>query len=191
MNKILAAAWLAAAATLAHADTSPAKKELVAKLLQLQRPAVESQVRALAERPAALMMQSVGAVIQQRVPLEKREPLIKEIQSDLRKYVEEATPLLRDHAVRLLPLTSGPVLESKFSEAELKQLVGMLESPVFRKYQQSNEEIYRPLSEKLLPEARADIEPKLKALDQSIRKKLEAAIGAPAAAEPAPAPAKP
>lgn len=185
LNKTLAAALLAVAATLAHADTSPAKKELVAKVLQLQRPALEGQIRALAERPAAMVMQSVAAVVQQRVPLEKREALIKDIQSDLRKYVDETAPLLRDHALRLLPQTSGAVLEAKFSEAELKQLVAALESPAFRKYQQSNEEMFRPLAEKLGNEARADVEPRLKALDQAIRTKLDAAIA------PAPAPAKP
>lgn len=189
MNKTLAAALLAATATLAHADTSPAKKELIAKVLQLQRPLIEAQVRSLAERPAAVIMQSVSAVIQQRVPLEKREPLIKDIQSDLRKYVEDTAPVLRDHAVRLLPQTSGAVLEAKFSEAELKQLVGALDAPAFRKYQQANEEMFRPLAEKLSAQARPDMEPRLKALEQTIRTKLDAAMAAPAA--PAPAPAKP
>ncbi len=186
MNKTIAVALLALAGTLAHAET---KKELVDKVLQLQRPLIENQVRTLAERPAGLIMQSLNGVIQQRVPLEKREPLIKELQADLRKYVEESAPILREHAVRLLPQTSGAVLESKFSEAELKQLIGALEAPAFRKYQQSSEEMFRPLMEKLALEARGDVEPRLKALDQQIRKKLDAAM-APAAT-PAPAPAKP
>lgn len=186
MNKILAAALLVAASTLAHAETSPAKKELIAKVLQLQRPIVETQVRGLAERPAVAIMQSVSAVIQQRVPLEKREALVREVQADVRKFVEESTPILREGAVRLLPSTTGSVLEAKFSEAELKQLIGALEAPAFRKYQQINEEMFRPLAEKLGPEVRGDMEPKLKALEATIRKKLDAAIGAP---EPAPAPA--
>lgn len=186
LNKTFAVALLALAGTLAHADT---KKELIDKVLQLQRPLIENQVRTLAERPANVIMQSLNGVIQQRVPLEKREPLIKDLQADLRKFVEESAPVLREHAVKLLPQTSGAVLESKFSEAELKQLIGALESPAFRKYQQSSDEMFRPLLEKLAQEARPELEPRLKALDQNIRKKLDAAI-APAAS-PAPAPAKP
>ncbi|WP_326533924.1 hypothetical protein [Pseudorhodoferax sp.] len=185
MNKILAAVLVATAATLAHADTSPAKKALIAKVLQLQQPAIEAQARALAERPAAAIMQSVGAVIQQRVPLEKREPLIKDIQGDLRKFVDDTAPLLREHAVRLLPQTSGAVLDAKFSEAELKQLLGALEAPAFRKYQQANDEMFRPLADKLGQEVRPEMEPRLRALEQNIRKRLEVAVGAPAA------PAKP
>jgi hypothetical protein len=191
LNKIFAVALLATAASLAQAETSPAKKELVAKVLELQRPVIENQVRSLAQQPAGLMMQQIGALVQARVPLEKREPLLKDIQNDLRKYVEDAAPVLREHAVRLLPQTSGAVLESKFSEAELKQLIGTLESPVFRKYQQSNEEMFRPLVERLAPDARAELEPKLKALDQTIRKKLEAAMAPPAGAPAPAAPAKP
>lgn len=190
MNKVLATALLAAATLLAHAETSPAKKELVNRVLELQRPAIEAQVRNMAERPAVLIMQSVGATVQQRVPLEKREPLLKDIQAEVRKFVDEAGPLLREHALRLLPQTSGAVLESKFSEAELKQLIGALEAPAFRKYQASSEEMLRPLSDRLGAEARGDIEPRLKALEQVIRGKLNAAIGQEQAPAAAPAPAK-
>ena len=177
---------LAACCTLGHAQTSPAKKELVGKVLQLQRPIVEAQARALAERPGVMMMQQIAAVVQQRVPLEKREAVMQEVQGDVRKYVEEAVPVLRERALRLMPTTSGAVLEAKFSEAELKQLVALLESPAFIKYQQATEEMFRPLSDKLVPDARADLEPKLKALNQAVNKRLEAAIGQPPNAAPAP-----
>ena len=38
------------------------------------------------------------------------------------------------------------------------EVVGALEAPAFRKYQQINEEMFRPLAEKLGPEVRALIE---------------------------------
>lgn len=178
MNKTLAIVLLAAASTLAHAQT---KKELVDKVLQLQRPIVEAQARQLAERPAGAIMQSVSVAVQQRVPLEKREAVLKDIQGDVRQLIEQTAPLLRDHALRLLPQTSGAVLESKFTEAELKQLLAALEAPAFRKYQQSTEEMFRPLAEKLAAEARTDMEQRLQGLEQTIRKKLEAAAAPPAA----------
>lgn len=185
MNKVLATALIAASCTLAQADTA-SKKALVDKVLQLQRPAVEAQARALSERPAALLMQQASIMVQQRVPLEKREALMKEIQNDLRKYVEETTPLIREQAMRLHPTVTGAVLDAKFSEAELKELVAALDAPAFRKYQQSSDEMFRPLNEKLVQDNRATIEPKIKALEQALSKRLEAALGAPA---PAPAPA--
>jgi hypothetical protein len=92
--------WLIALLALmgaAQAETSAAKKELVAKVLQLQQPAIEQTARALAERPAVLVMQQAGRALQARVAADKREALGKEIQADVRKYVDEAVPLVRDN----------------------------------------------------------------------------------------------
>lgn len=199
MNKVLVAALLAAGCALAHAEPSAAKKALIDKVLQIQRPMVEAQARSLAERPASMIMQSAAALIQQRVPVEKREALFKDIQGDMVKYAGEVGPIMSARAVKLQPAITGAVLDTKFSEAELKQLIASLEAPAYRKYQESTEEMLRPLSEKLVQETRADIEPRLKALDQGVRKRLEAAVAAPAGPAaapapgpgPAPAPAKP
>lgn len=185
MNKVLATALIAASCTLAQADPA-AKKALVDKVLQLQRPAVEAQARALSERPAALLMQQAAIMVQQRIPVEKREAVMKDIQNDLRKYVDETTPLIREQALRLHPQVTGAVIDAKFSEAELKELVAALDAPSFRKYQQTSDEMFRPLNEKLVQDNRSTIEPKIKALEQTLSKRLEAALGAPA---PAPAPA--
>lgn len=182
MNKVLVAALIAASCTLSYAETSAAKKALVDKVLQLQRPAIEMQARALSERPAAAMLQQVSVLVQQRVPLEKREALMKEIQGDLRQYVEVTAPLIREQALRLHPTVTGAILDSKFSEAELKQLVEALDAPAFRKYQQSSDEMFRPLNEQLVLESRSSVEPKLKELDQLLRKRLAAAVGTPAPA---------
>ena len=78
------------------AASSPAKKELVARVLTLQMPAIEGMARVLAEQPAAQMMQQANMVLQNRIAPEKREAMGKEIQADLKKYVDEAVPLVRD-----------------------------------------------------------------------------------------------
>ena len=91
-----------------HAQTtplSPVKKELIAKVLNLQQPAIENMSRALAEQPAAQMMQQAAVVLQTRIAPEKREAVGKEIQADLKKYADEAVPLVRDRALKLAPST--------------------------------------------------------------------------------------
>lgn len=186
LNKVLAATLIAASCTLAQAEPSAAKKALIDKVLQTQRPAVEMQARNLSERPAAVLMQQAAMLVQQRVPVDKREALMKDIQNDLRQYVDQVAPLLREQALRLHPVVTGAVLDAKFTDAELKELAAALTSPAFIKYQQSSDEMFRPLNEKLVQDNRSTIEPKLKALEQNLGKRLEAAIGAPA---PAPAPA--
>ena len=177
---------LMTAPMLVSAQTSATKKELVAKVVQLQQNGVEGIARSLVEQPAMAMMQQAGMVLQTRIAPDKREAIAKDIQADIRKYVEELNPVLRDKALKLAPGVMGPLLEEKFTEDELKQLVGWLESPVVRRYQQLTPEIQKGLSEKLVAETRSLVEPKLQALDRSVTGRL----GLPPPAKAASAPAK-
>lgn len=172
----------ASAASLAQgaapAPASASKKALVAKVLQLQQPGIEGIARQLAEQPALQMLQQAGMALQ-RLPADKREAVAKELQADARKYAEETTPIVRERALKLAPQTIGVVLEEKLSEDELKQVVAMLESPVNRKYTALLGEMQRALGAKLVAETRADVDPKVRALEQSMSRRLAAA--APAA----------
>ena len=163
------------------------KKDLVAKVLLLQQPAIEQAAQALAEQPAAQMMQQAGMALQTRVAPEKREAVGKEIQAEVKKYLDQAVPLVRERAVKLAPSTIGVLLEEKFNEAELKQLITIIESPVNRKFLQMGGDMQRALVEKLVAETQGAIEPKVKALELAIGKQL----GMPAPAATAPAAAAP
>ncbi len=169
---------------------SPTKKELAAKAVQLQLPGIEAMARGLVEQPAVQMLSDAGLVLQQRVPADQREPIGRRIQELARKYVDEATPLVRDRAVRMAPAAFGAALEERFTEDELKQLVAWLESPVSRKYQQAVPEMQTAFVQKLVADARPSIDPKLQALEQSIRSALGLPAGdRPAAPRPGTAPA--
>ena len=188
MKKLLALALLMVSA-FAFAQSSPAQKELVAKILQLQQASIEGVARAIAEQPAAMVMQRANAVLQARIPPDKREAIAKDVQGDLKKYVDEAVPVVRERAVKLAPSTIGAVLEEKFSEEELKQLLAIIESPVNRKYLQLGGEMQKALTDKLVAETRPVIDPKIKAMELAVA----AHLGIPVTAPPAPptAPAKP
>jgi hypothetical protein len=173
----------ASAPTSAAAPSSPAKKALVAKILQIQQPAIENMARQLAEQPAVMLMQQAAVAIQ-RLPADKREALAKSLQADAKKYADEATPIVRDRAVKLAPGTVGAILEQRFSEDELKQLVAILESPVNRKFQSMNGDLQRALGEKLVAETKPLVAPKVQALEQSVRKRFEAAAPAAPASTP-------
>lgn len=193
MKRLFVTALLASAA-IAHAQTaasaasaapaSAAKKELVQKLLVLQQPGIEGMARNLVEQPAARMMQAAGQALQQIAP-EKREALGKGIETEIKKYVDEATPIVRDRAIKLAPSTIGAMLEEKFSEDELKQLIAWLESAVNKKYAQLGPEIQSNFTQKLVADARPLVEPRLQALDAKVR----ASLGVPGTPAPAAAPA--
>ena len=200
MKKLILTA-LMSGAVLAHAQTaapatssSPAKKELVQKLMVLQQPGIENMARTLVEQPALAMMQAAGRALQ-GVPADKREATGKTIEADIKKYVEESVPIVRERAIKLAPSTIGVAMEEKFTEDELKQLVAWLESPVNKKYAQLGPEIQNGFTQKLVAEARPTIEPKIQALEAKVRANLgvppaAAASGAaPKAATPAKKPA--
>jgi hypothetical protein len=169
---ITAALALFAAATLAQAET---KKELVQKVLLLEQPLFENISRSIVERPAAQLMQAAGQALQTQVPPDKREAVGKSVQTDVKKYVDEATPLLRERAIKLAPSTFGAALEEKFTEAELKQLIAWLESPVNKKFQQIGAEMQGSFVQKLAAEAAPLLDPKLQALQQKLRTTFSAA----------------
>ncbi len=176
MKKILIVALLALAGGV-QAESTAAKKELVAKVLQLQQPGIEQAGQALAERPAAQLMQQAGIALQTKVAADKREAVAKDIQADVKKYTDEAVPLVRERAVKIAPSTIGTLLDEKFSEDELKQLVAIIESPVNRKFAQMTGDMQKVLVEKLVLEMKSTIDPKVTVLEQSIAKRL----GLPAA----------
>ena len=174
--------------------STPAKKELVARLIKLQRPGVEAMSRAMAEEPAAQMLDQAAVVASSRIEPAKQAAVGKGIQVDVKKYLDETVPLVRDRALALAPETVGPLLDKNFTEAELSKILSLLESPEYLKYQQMSGEMQAALQTKLVAETRTGVEAKLKALEAAIGARLNAneaaAPAAPAAAaKPAAKPA--
>lgn len=185
MKRLITVALLACASTAFAQSTpaapaSPAKKELVARLLQLQQPGIDNMAKMIAERPVQVLMQQAGQALQSQVPPEKREATAKSLQADAQKFVDEATPVIRERAMKLVPSTVGALMEERFSEDELKQLIAWHESPIKKKYEQVGPELQNSLVQKLLAEAGPVLDPKLQALQQKMGTTLRSAAGAPA-----------
>lgn len=169
---------LLAGATLAHAQS---KKELVAKLLQLQQPGIENAAREMASRPAMQLLQSAGQALQQ-VPAERRDATARALEADARRYADEAVPVVREQALKLAPATYGAGLEERFSEDELKQLIAWYDSPVARKYQKAAPELQNGFTQKLVAAIGPQLDPKIQALQEKMGRTLAAAVAAPASA---------
>ena len=148
-----------------------AKKELIAKLLQLQQSGIDNVGRALAGQTSQRVLQAAGQAIP-RLAADKREAAAKDVQADVKKFYDEIEPLLRKRAVDLAPATLAPVYEERFSEDELKQVIAWLESPVSKKFAQIDGEIAGTLAQKVVADTRGTIEPRLKALEASLAKRL-------------------
>jgi hypothetical protein len=163
------------------------KKELIDRIVLLQQPGVEAMARSMGEQPAAQLVMQARQIIQ-NVPADKRDAAVKNIDAELKKYGDDVVPLLRDRAVKIAPTIIGPELDKNFNEDELKQVINWLESPVVKRFQDLSPNLQRSLSEKLVNDTRAQVEPKLAALEAAMAKQL-GVTPAGAAGAPAPAPA--
>jgi uncharacterized protein len=185
MNWQMALIALALAASSAHAQS---KKDLIAKVVQLHMQGIENVGRVIAGQTSQQMLQAAGEALP-RVAADKREAVGKDIQGDVKKFYDEIEPLLIKRAVELAPATVGAAYEEKFSEDELKVLIAWLESPVSRKYAQMDRDQGNALAEKVVADTRPSIEPKLKALEAAVAKRL--GVPATEAGASAPKPAAP
>ncbi len=163
-----------AAKPTASADS---RQALVDKLLSLWR--VEDVAVVMVQRPAASAMEQARIALQGRVSQEKRDRTLKDISSDVQTYVDEATPIARDSAQRLVRPTLSPLLLAQFSDEELRQIIALLESPVKKKFEKLVPDLERALGEKVAEDSGAAINPKLQTMTQAVGLKLRAASIAP------------
>lgn len=180
----VAGASFAQSTPAAAPTSSPAKKELITKLLALQQPGIEMLANNILQQPLGPLMQQAGMALQQ-VPAEKREATAKTMQADIKKFVDDNQPYIRDRAVKLAPTTVGTLLDERFNEDELRQLLAWLESPVSKKFNQVSGDMQKGLTEKLLAEVGPTLEPRFKALQQNLAKQLGLPTQAPGASAPA------
>lgn len=191
MKKIQLALLTVALATSSIGWAQDGKAALVKQFVDLQRPGIESLARGLVQQSSDPIAQAGSQYLQTQVAADKRDAAAKAADAELKKYFDDAYPVVRDKAVQIAPETLGPLLTQNFTEDELRQLIAWISSPLSKKYQELNPQMQQALTEKLIADTRSTIEPKMRALDTSVAKALGAPTSPPAANTPAKAPAKP
>ena len=176
MKRFSAALAALTLTTLAHgAVPVPASKQaLVARVLQLWQ--VDSIGQSMLQAPVSDAVQQARAMLQGRATPDKRDAAMSEIVGEARKFMDEATPLAKASADKLIPATIAPLLAERFTEDELTQMVAILESPVKKKFEAMVPELQKKLGESVAADTRAVIDPKLKGLQERIGLRLRAAV---------------
>lgn len=187
-NKIKLALLTAALATSSFAMAQD-KSALIKQFIDLQRPGVEALARGLVEQSSAPIAQAGSQYLQTQVPADKREAAAKAADVELKKYFDETYPIVRDKAVQLAPVTLTPLMEQAFTEDEMRQLLAWISSPLSKKYQDLNPKMQQALTEKLVTDTRATVEPKMRALDANVAQALGAPTSPPSGSSSSKAPA--
>lgn len=194
MKSLLVAAALSSTgwAAAQSAPSSAAKKDLIQRLLVVQQPVFDGVSQQVATRPIAELTSKIQPIFANAVPKDKQEATAKQIDANLKKFVEEAVPVMKEATTRNAPSVYGSAVEEKFTEDELRQIVTYLESPARKKWEQANQEIMQALVAKSVEDVKPKLEPKLQATAQATSKILEAVAERPngaAAGKPAAKPA--
>lgn len=161
----------------AHAQSSDSKQALVQQVLALWH--IEDSAVAMVQRPATDALLQARVALQGRVSPEKQEVALKAIVADVQKYIDEATPMVRDEGLRLKAPTLGPLLLKNFSEEELRMLIVLFDSPVKKKFESMVPLFERTFGEKVAESSRGVIDPKIQVLSKEIGLKMRAAMTAP------------
>lgn len=169
---LVVAVGLAAGTAWAQTAVSPQKQQLIDQVLQAQQPGVDQVARQLVEQPAVQLLQRAGTLVQRNVAADQQQAMAQALQGDVRKYAEETFPIVRDRARALAPATLGPILAQQLSEAELQEVLAVFRSEAWRKFQALGPDMQKALGEKLVGEVKPQVEPRLRALDQTMAKRL-------------------
>jgi hypothetical protein len=160
------------------ASAAETKKELVQRLMVTQQPLLDNAAQNLAEQPARQLANGARQVLGQAVAPEKREATAKLVDVEIKKYLDGAVPLFKASSNKLSAANVTPALEEKFTEDELRQLVGILESPVLKKYQALLPDLIgSAFLEKVVLDVRPQLDPKLQTVQTNVRNILDTASG--------------
>lgn len=175
--RVVMGAFLVASSltTVAHAQSSPDEKQKsIQKILSLWHP--EEVPVVMVQRRATDAMNQSRIALQGKVTAEKRDSTLRDIATDVQKYVDEVTPIAQASAKRQLAPTVGVMLAQNFSDEELKQIIALLEAPIKKKFEQFIPQAEKALGTKVAEDTHVIVDDKGKAMTQAVGMKLRAAI---------------
>ena len=174
-----------------HTYAQDSKRELAQRAIAAQEGS--EQQRLIAQ----LTGTAIGPLIARwnerigQMPAAKQDAAIKTLDAELKKYEADATQIITAQATK----SKGDALVSayaeRFSEDELKQLVALMEAPIFKKYQSIAPELGNAYVKSIVDGARDRITQRSKAFDATAEKITGSAPSGAPAGGPTSAPAAP
>jgi len=185
----VALAAVLAASLSAHAQTAPAasaaaqaplpapdpeKQKIIDRILLVFHP--EVGVLQAVQRPALDAMQQSNIALQTaHVPAEKKEKTLKDISTDVQKYIDTTTPIAVASAKKQTNPSVGPILAKNFTVEELRQLEAMLESPLKAKFEKLVPEMETAVGRKVQADIASQVNQNVKAMTEAVGTKLRVA----------------
>ncbi len=169
--------------TVVHAQVADSKRALASRAIAAQEgPEMQRMFSQLADSAVQPLIARWNERVVQ-LPAAKQEAAVKNLDAELKKFNDDAMQIISAQASKI-----GDVLVTayadRFSEEELKQLVAMMEAPVFKKYQSVAPELGNIYVKALVDSSRDRITQRSKVFDTSAEKIVGAAPAAAPAKKP-------
>jgi hypothetical protein len=169
------AAGPAASAPAAAASVDAEKQKLIDQLLTIWHP--ENAIVAAVQRPGYEALEKSRIAMQQNhLPADKFEKNMKDISTDVQKYVDAASPLVIASAKKNSNAIVVPALAQNFTADELRQLIALLQSPLRQKFEKLVPQIDQTLGKKVQEEVGPEVNKHIQVLTEAVGTKLRAAI---------------
>lgn len=194
----LALAAALALSTTAHAATASApaaaatppvaidaeKQKQIDRILAILHPE-NGVLQAVQEQAARAMQQSNVALQNAQVPQERGEKALKDIQTDVQKYIDTTMPVAVASAKKFATPTSAPILAAAFTTDELRQLATMLESPLRERLDKVLPQMQNAVGQKVSADIGPTVSKNAHTMGEAITGKLRAAVTPATPATPA------
>jgi hypothetical protein len=92
-------------------------------------------LQAVQQQGVKAMQQSSIALQTAQVPQDRKDKTMKDIGTDVQKYIDTTMPMAVASAKKLTGPAVTPILAQNFSNDELRQLIALLESPIKEKFE--------------------------------------------------------
>ena len=150
------------------------KQKVIDRILTAFHP--EVMVLQAVQRPAVDAMQQSNIALQTaHVPAEKKEKTLKDISTDVQKYIDTTTPIAVASAKKETNAAVGPILAKNFTLDELRQLAAMLESPLKTKFEKLVPDMEKAVGQKVQADIAAQVNQNVKAMTEAVGTKLRIA----------------
>jgi uncharacterized protein len=167
-----------------HAQTTDAKRALAVRAVAVQEgPEMDRMLAQLTGSATQQMIGNWNARVTV-MPISQQTVAIAALDAELKTFNQEAFKLITAQAAKVRGDALLKAYMERFTEDELKQLVVLMEAPVFKKYQTATPDLGRLYVTAIVDGTRGDIAALGKVFDTAAAKIVS--ISAPVAAEKKP-----
>ena len=150
------------------------KQKVIDRILAAFHP--ENGILQLVQRQGLdAMQQSNIALTTAHVSAEHKDKAMKDIGTDVQKYIDTTMPVAIASAKKYTNPAVGPILAQNFSTDELRQIAALLESPLKQKFEKLIPQMETAVAQKVQADISPQVNANVKVMTEAVGTKLRIA----------------